>query len=226
MKRRFQPLRWGALLTALCAMSVDAAAQEFDLVIRNGRIIDGSGNPWFHGDVAVKGDRIAALGRIAGDARRTLDATGLVVAPGFIDIHSHSDWTLLEDGDAQSKIRQGVTTEVLGEGTSAGPFKGKLAAHPVSVQNRATQIRTLGEYFDALERSGISVNVVSYVGAGNIWQCVMGYSFDRAGPAELQQMKELLIEALEQGAFGLSTALMMPPGSLATTEDLVELCQV
>src|SRR5262245_36731582 len=182
MKRRFQPLRWGALLTALCAMSVDAAAQEFDLVIRNGRIIDGSGNPWFHGDVAVKGDRIAALGRIAGEAKRTIDATGLVVAPGFIDIHSHSDWTLLEDGNAQSKIRQGVTTEVLGESGSVAPFTGKRVPRPVSVNNQPAHIRTIAEYFAAIERSGVAVNVATYVGQANLWQCVKGDSFARPTP--------------------------------------------
>jgi N-acyl-D-aspartate/D-glutamate deacylase len=205
---------------------LQAAQPEFDLVIRRGRIMDGTGNPWFHGDVAVKGDRVAAVGQVTGAGKREIDAKGLVVAPGFIDIHSHSDWLLLEDGGAPSKVRQGVTTEVLGEGGSAGPSKGKLVARPVSVQNKPASIHTLGEYFDAVERSGIAVNVASYVGEGNIWQCVMGQSFDRPGPAELQKMKELVADAMKDGAFGLSTALMMPPGSLATTDDLVELCKV
>lgn len=203
-----------------------AATPQHDLVIRHGKITDGSGNPWFFGDVAITGDRIVAVGTVTGSGKRELDARGLVVAPGFIDIHSHSDWLLLEDGGAQGKIRQGVTTEVLGEGGSAGPFKGKAAARPVSVRNQAAQIRTLGDYFAAVERSGVSVNVASYVGAGNIWQCVMGSAFDRPGTAELQRMKDLVAEAMADGAFGLSTALMMPPGSLATTDDLVELCRV
>lgn len=226
MKRRFQPWRWCALLAALHVISVGAAGLEYDLLIRHGQIIDGSGNPWFHGDVAVKGDRIVALGRIAGEARRVIDATGLVVAPGFIDIHSHSDWTLLEDGNAQSKIRQGVTTEVLGESGSVGPFKGKLVPRPVSVGNKPAHIRTIAEYFAAIERSGVSVNVATYVGQGNIWQCVMGDSFARPESAALQRMKELVAEAMNDGAFGLSTALMMPPSSLATTEDLIEFCKV
>ena len=226
MKRRLRPLLWCSLLTASCAISAAAAAQEYDLLIRNGRIIDGSGNPWFYGDVAVKADRIVALGRISGEAKRTIDATGLVVAPGFIDIHSHSDWTLLEDGNAQSKIRQGVTTEVLGESGSVAPYKGKLVPRPVSVKNEPAHIRTIAEYFAAIERSGVSVNVATYVGQGNIWQCVMGNSFARPDAAELKRMKELLAEAMDDGAFGLSTALMMPPSSLATTEDLIELCKV
>jgi len=214
------------LFTAFHAISVIAAEPEYDLLIRHARIVDGSGNPWFHGDVAVKGDRVVGLGRIAGDAKRTLDATGLVVAPGFIDIHSHSDWTLLEDGNAQSKIRQGVTTEVLGESGSVGPFKGKLVPRPVSVGNQPAHIRTIAEYFAAIERSGVSVNVATYVGQGNIWQCVMGSSFERPDGAALARMKELVAESMNDGAFGLSTALLMPPSSLATTEDLIELCKI
>jgi len=211
---------WLASQDCLCA-----AQPEFDLVIRHGRLVDGTGNPWFNGDVAIKGDRVAAVGRVAGAGKREIDAKGLVVAPGFIDIHSHSDWLLLEDGGAPSKVRQGVTTEVLGEGGSAGPSKGKLVSRPVSVQNQPASIHTLGEYFAAIERSGVAVNVASYVGEGNIWQCVMGQSFDRPSPVELRKMKELVVEAMSDGAFGLSSALMMPPGSLATTEDLVELCK-
>src|SRR4051794_22775608 len=119
------PLYWRGVILLSCA-AFNAAAADYDLVIRGGQIIDGTGNPWFHGDVAIKGDRIAAVGHFSGTTRRTIDATGLVVAPGFIDMHSHSDWVLFEDGDAQSKIRQGVTTEVIGESSSAGPFTGKL----------------------------------------------------------------------------------------------------
>src|SRR5271165_6030151 len=114
---------------ALAAPRTEPAQDQggYDIVIRNGKIVDGTGNPWRHGDLAVRGNKIAALGTIPADAgKREIDARGLVVAPGFIDIHSHSDFTLLEDGDAQSKIRQGVTTEVLGESTSPGPYLGKL----------------------------------------------------------------------------------------------------
>lgn len=215
-----------AIIAVLLLAAIVPTQGAYDLIIRNGRIVDGTGNPWFYADVAVKGDRIVEIGRIRETAAREINASNLVVAPGFIDIHSHSDWLLLEDGSAQSKIRQGVTTEILGEGGSAGPSKGKLVARPVSIRNQSAQIRTLGEYFDAVERSGISVNVASYVGAGNIWQCVMGHAFERPSAAEMQQMKELVAEAMRDGALGLSTALMMPPGSLATTDDLVELCKV
>ena len=198
---------------------------EYDLVIRGGRIVDGSGNPWFAGDVAIRGERIVAVGRAAGKAKREIDAGGLVVAPGFIDMHSHSDWLLLEDGRAQSKIRQGVTTEVLGEGGSAGPFQGKLGARTVNVKGKEVQIRRLTDYFDALETSGSAVNVATYVGLDNVWQCVMGQSFDRPTPQQLEEMKSLVKQALDDGAHGLSCQLMMPPGSLATTDDLVALCK-
>src|SRR5213595_2292175 len=147
---------------------LNGATPPYDVIIRHGKIVDGSGNPWFYGDIALQGDRIAAIGNVAGEARRLIDATGLIVAPGFIDMHSHSDWVLFEDGNAQSKIRQGVTTEVIGESTSAGPFQDKLAARKVSVKGEQTEIRRLRDYFDAIERSGISVNVASYVGAGQV----------------------------------------------------------
>src|SRR5215472_2665757 len=138
---------WLGVLTA-----APAAEPEYDLLIRNGRIVDGTGNPWFKGDVAVRGDRIVAVGRVlAGAARREIDARGLVVAPGFIDMHSHSDYVLLEDGDAQSKVRQGVTTEVLGEGQSAGPYKGKLSPRRAKVRGKEQTWDTLGGYFDTLE---------------------------------------------------------------------------
>ena len=206
------------------ALPADA---PYDLVLRNGKIVDGSGNPWFYGDVAVRGDRIVAVGRVPpGPAKREIDAKGLVVAPGFIDMHSHSDFLLLEDGDAQSKVRQGVTTEVLGEGSSAGPSQGQLPARRVKAGDREMRWTTLGGYFDALERAGVSVNVASYVGEGTVWQCVMGSSFARPTAAQLDRMKTIVDEAVKDGAFGLSSMLAMPPGSLATTDDLVELCRV
>jgi len=224
MNRRVQQWLFGFIVLFQSAILHGAA--EYDLLIRHGKIVDGSGNPWFYGDVGIKGDRITRVGRIEQDATRVIDASGLVVAPGFIDIHSHSDWVLLEDGLAQSKIRQGVTTEVIGESTSVGPFKGKLPPRTVSVKGELIEIRRLRDYLAAVERAGISVNVASYVGEGQVWECVMGSSFDRPGPGEVREMKNLVAEAMDDGAFGLSTALMMPPSSLATTGDLIELCRV
>jgi N-acyl-D-aspartate/D-glutamate deacylase len=194
-----------------------AADEPFDLIFRGGKIVDGSGNPWFIGAVAVRGDKIVEVGRsVNGPTKREIDARGLMIAPGFIDMHSHSDQVLLEDGNAPAKVRQGVTTEVLGEGSSAGPYpaggKGKF--------------RTLKDYFDAIDRAGVAVNVVSYVGLDNVWQGVMGTAFDRPTPAQFEQMKQIVDDAMKDGAFGLSTMVMMPPGSLATTDDLVELAKV
>ncbi len=234
MKRVLQPLtnrrrratHTLALFLILGAAPAGAAEADFDLVIRDGRIVDGSGNPWFLGDVAIRADRIVQVGRVPpGSARHELNARGLVVAPGFIDMHSHSDYLLLEDGRAESKIRQGVTLEVLGEGSSAGPFQDKLAPHALAGNHQPSRLVTLGDYFNAVEHAGVSVNILSYVGLGNLWECVMGQSFARPTAAEFARMKALLVAAMNDGAFGLSSQLMMPPGSLATTDDLVELCR-
>lgn len=206
---RFLPL----LLLAACST-------PYDLLIRGARVVDGSGRPAFAADVAVRGDRIEAVGPLPdAAARRVVDARGLVLAPGFIDIHSHSDDLLFEDGNAQSKIRQGVTTEVLGEHTSGGPHLGK---HPPTRPG----VLTLGDYLAAVERAGTSVNVASYVSQGNVWKCVMGESFDRPGPAQLDEMKALLARAMEEGAWGMSIMVAEPPGLLATSDDLVELAKV
>ena len=216
-----------AALSLAFTMSVFAADPAYDVVLRGGKVVDGTGNPWFYGDVGVRADKIANIGHVpAGAGKREIDAKGLVVAPGFIDMHAHSDWLLIEDGDAQSKIRQGVTTEVLGEGGSAAPWKGKLVPHRIAVSNRTAMIVTMTDYFKTLEESHIAVNVVSYVGLNNIWQSVMGQSFARPTKDELEKMKALLREGMEQGAFGLSSQVMMPPGSLATTDELVALCGV
>jgi N-acyl-D-aspartate/D-glutamate deacylase len=218
-----------ALALALIATPTPAAdpVPEYDLVITNGRIVDGTGNPWFFGDVAIRGDKIVAVGRVPeGKAKRTIDAKGLVVCPGFVDIHSHSDDVLLEDGHAQSKIRQGVTTEILGEGTSAGPRKGQLAARKFKRGDREFTWNTLGGYFDAIDKAGVSVNVASYVGLDNVWESVMGKVHTHPTAQQFEEMKRLLDEALTDGALGLSTYMMMPPGALATTDDLVELCKV
>jgi N-acyl-D-aspartate/D-glutamate deacylase len=221
--------RLSTLLLAAIALAAAAAHAEepvYDLVIRGGRIVDGSGNPWFSGDLAVKGERIVAVGRVAaGKAKREIDAAGLVVAPGFIDMHSHSDTVLLEDGSAQSKIRQGVTTEVLGEGSSAGPRVGKLSPQSVLVAGKPVEWRTLGEYFRAVEEAKVSVNIASYVGLDNVWQSVMGTSHERPTAEQFAEMQKLVAAAMDEGAMGLSTMLMMPPGSLASNDDLVLLCE-
>jgi N-acyl-D-aspartate/D-glutamate deacylase len=215
----------GVLVLALWPAGSRAAEPAYNLLIRHGKIVDGSGNPWFFGDVALRGDRIVAVGRrLEGTARREIDARGLVVAPGFIDMHSHSDFVLLEDGRAESKIRQGVTTEVLGEGNSAGPSQGELPPRSATVGGARRQWKTLGGYYDTIDRAGVSVNVASYVGLDNVWQSVMGKSFARPTDEQRQRMESLVDEAMREGAFGLSSMLAMPPGSLTTTGDIVKLC--
>jgi N-acyl-D-amino-acid deacylase len=229
MTERIRAAAFLISFAASLALAIPASSQQpgYDLVIRNGRIVDGTGNPWFYCDVAVRGDRIVAVGKVEeAKASREIDAKGLVVAPGFIDMHSHSDFLLLDDGSAQSKIRQGVTTEILGEGDSAGPYQGKLPARAVTIGGETVRWTTLGGYFDAIERAGISTNVGSYVGLNNVWQCVMGKSFDRPTAEQMDEMKKLVDQAMKDGALGLSSQVMMPPGSLATTDDVVALAKV
>jgi len=213
-------------LLCLVCISRWSTAADYDLVIRGGRVVDGTGNPWRYADVAVQGDRIAAVGRVTGTGTKEFDVTGLVVSPGFIDIHSHSDYLLLRDGSAHSKIRQGVTTEILGEGNSAGPFQGQVSAKRVVIDGQRHEFTTLGEYLNLIQQSGISVNVGSYVGLNNLWRAAMGDTFNRPTAEQMAIMKRLLVEALQDGALGLSSQVMMPPGSLATVDDIAELCQV
>jgi len=210
-------------LAALASMILkQAGAQDFDLLIANGRIVDGTGNPSYIGDVGIRNGRIAALGRLSGrTATRTIDATGLTVAPGFVDIHNHSDYTLVEDGDAESMVRQGVTSMIFGEGGSAAPVGGK--------QDRGigrADWTDLRGYFTRLLRQGISTNIGTYVGSSQIWTYVRG---EKAGPPtdeELRQMQAQVKLAMEQGALGVASSLSGPPGSWIDTDTLVAMCEV
>jgi len=217
---------------ALCSVlltvaSCGPAQPRFDLVIRNGTVVDGSGSPGFTADIGVTGDRIVVIGDIdEEEGVREIDAAGLVVAPGFIDSHCHSDYTLLVDGTAQSKIRQGVTTEINGEQTSAGPIKGK--AHlDLSRYEIEVDWSTLGEYFARLEEQGTSVNVGTYVGATLIRTCVLGDEETREPTAEeTAEMQALVDEAMRDGALGLSSALTIPPDTYVSTDQLVAMASV
>jgi N-acyl-D-amino-acid deacylase len=202
----------------------------FDILIRGGRVYDGTGAPWFHAGVAVQGGKIAAIGPIAAsEARRVIDAGGLAVSPGFIDIHSHSDTVFLANPKADSKVRQGVTLEVAGNcGSSVAPVTEKSLERTQQNTRGEAEVtwRTMGEYFDALDRSGVTTNVACLVGHGQVRTGVMEY--DRRPPtaAELDAMKKLVAQAMDDGAVGISSGLIYPPSSYAETDELVELAGV
>ncbi|MBI4486398.1 MAG: D-aminoacylase [Acidobacteria bacterium] len=184
-------------IAALGGWHLSAQGPAYDVLIRGGQIVDGTGNPFFYGDVALKGGRIAAVGRLPNaTATRVIDATGLVVAPGFIDMHTHSDGALVEDGTAQSKVRQGVTLDILGEGGSVAPRDGLKA-------EGNEDWTTLTGYFAKVEKQGISMNAASYVSEGQVRRVVMGYDSGPASPAQLEQMKKLVARTLDEGAIGL-----------------------
>jgi N-acyl-D-amino-acid deacylase len=206
-----------------------SAQAKYDLVVRHARVLDGTGNPWFYADVGVKGDRIGRIGRISETGKREIDGTGLYLTPGFIDMHSHSDYTLLVDGNAESKIRQGVTTEILGEASSAAPRcpaaqpEDDAATGPYGVTPDWSDFRG---YFARLKKQGIAVNIASYVGAGRIRLCGMGADDRAPSPQELERMRSLVADAMKQGAIGLASGLIYPPNSFAKTDELIELAKV
>jgi N-acyl-D-amino-acid deacylase len=209
------------------AQAVSNVVSNVDLLIRGGRIVDGTGNPAFLGDVAIRGNRIVAMGHLESlPAKRTVQADGLTVAPGFIDMHNHSDYSLIVDGDAQSMIRQGVTSMILGEGESAGPIGGKQTQSSRRVLPGGEPDWTdFNGYFARLLRQGISTNVGSYVGSSQVWTYVRGEQAGPPTPTELAQMRTLVQQAMEQGALGVSSSLSGPPGSWIDTATLVAMCQ-
>ena len=204
---------------------------RFDVLITNGRIVDGTGSPWFRGDIGIVGDRIAALGTLRdATATATIDATNLVVAPGFIDLLGQSEFNVLVDGRAASKILQGVTTEVTGEGSSIAPVNDRMiqeGASNATYFGVAQDWRTLADYFTRLEeRSRTTINMATFVGAGGIRNYVIGKDDRPATAAELDRMKQLVAQAMEQGALGLSTSLQYVPDRFASTDEIVELAKV
>ena len=212
------------------AGSARAATPDYDLIIRNGHVIDGTGSPWYGADVAVKDGRIAAIGRLGGaHAARIIDAHGMVVAPGFIDMLGQSELTLLVDARAPSKIFQGITTEITGEGESVAPLNDLIIKDRQSTYDHLqvkVDWRTLQEYFARLERQRIGINFATYVGATSIREMVIGYANRAPSSAELHKMQELVEQAMREGAVGVSTALEYPPAPYAGTEELVALAQV
>ena len=217
----------------LVGMAVGGWAQEpaksepFDVVIANGHIVDGTGSPWYSGDVGIRGGRIAAIGKLDGAPRkRTIDARGKVVAPGFIDMLGQSELTMLVDPRLPSKVFQGITTEITGEGNSVAPLDEQMIAADRARYKHlgiTPDWRTLGEFFARLERQGMGINLATYVGATSVRRMVLGDKDVQPTAAQLEQMRKLVDEAMADGAMGLSTALQYTPAPYAKTEELIAL---
>jgi N-acyl-D-aspartate/D-glutamate deacylase len=222
-----------AILCALCVLSAAPRAPQpaprFDVLIVNGRVIDGTGSPWYAADVGIKDGRIAAIGRLQGaPAKETIDARGRVVAPGFIDMLGQSELTLLVDPHVPSKIFQGITTEITGEGGSAAPLNDEIVnADKVGYDHfkLIPDWRTLAQYFARVEKQGIGINLATYVGATQVRRMVLGDADKQPTAAELDRMKALVREAMEQGAVGVSTSLQYAPAPYAKTEELIALAK-
>jgi N-acyl-D-aspartate/D-glutamate deacylase len=214
-------------LAVLLALSFGAFAQPYDTVIYNGRIVDGTGSPWYSGDVAIQNGRIAAIGKIdAASGRRSIDARGMIVAPGFIDMLGQSEITILVNPHLPSKIFQGITTEITGEGSSIAPLNPAMvrADHSSYEHYKITpDWTTFRQYFARLEKQGLGINLASYVGATQVRRVVLGDENRAPNASELERMRELVRQAMRDGAVGLSTSLQYAPAPYATTEELIAL---
>jgi N-acyl-D-amino-acid deacylase len=228
--------RWHSVIVVVVVLAVMVGAQQatpaqtFDVIILNAKIIDGSGNPWYSGDIGIRGDRIAVIGKLqSARAKRTIDAHGLVVAPGFIDMLGQSEFPLLIDSRAINKLSQGITTEITGEGGSAAPQNAitiKAAMPGLETYHLIIDWTDLSGYFRRLEKQGTPINLGTYVGAAQVREAVIGDDNRAPTPQQMEQMKALVRQAMEQGALGISTALIYPPGFYAKTDELVELAKV
>jgi len=203
---------------------------EFDVIIKGGTVYDGAGGEPQHVDLAIRTDRIAGIGDFkTTNAKVIVDATGLAVAPGFINMLSWSNESLIEDGRSQSEIRQGVTTEIMGEGESMGPVNDRIRAHMLRQQkdiHYEIKWNTLAEYLRYLERRGISCNVASFLGATTVREYAIGFEDKAPTPQQLDEMREIVRKEMEAGALGIGTSLIYPPAFYAKTDELIELCKV
>jgi N-acyl-D-amino-acid deacylase len=231
MTKHRLPFFFIALVAMLWTTAPSRGQQSnYDYLITGARIVDGTGAPWFIGDIGIIGDRIAAIGDLHdASAKKRVEAAGLVASPGFIDIQGQSEFNVLVDNRAASKITQGVTTEITGEGTSIAPINDRLVEdlEPGAKKYGVTvDWRSLDEYFRHFERSRPAINLGTFVGAGGLREYAVGKDNRPATPAELEQMRQLVAQAMEQGAFGLSSALQYVPDVYASTDEIVELAKV
>src|SRR6476646_2400787 len=221
-----------AILGCVSFLMATGSAQttQYDVLIKNGRIVDGSGRPGYNADIAIKDQRIARIGNLANaTAAKTIDARGMVVAPGFIDMLGQSETYLLIDPRGMSKVMMGVTTEITGEGESIAPINDRQIKEQEDYLKRfnlTIDWRTLDEYFKRLEKQRTGLNLGTFVGATQIREYVVGFDNRPPTPAELEAMKKLVADAMRDGALGLSTSLQYIPARFATTDEIVELAKV
>ena len=236
------PLRFVSLLAVAICLAAAAPRLKtwsapavtppasYDVILRNGTIYDGSGKPPITGDIAINGDKIAAIGNLKSAHGKTeIDVKGLAVAPGFVNMLSHAEESLIVDGRSQSDIRQGVTLEVMGEGDSMGPLNDAMKKEGLEQQGDIKYDipwTTLGEYLDYITKKGIAPNVASFIGAATVRVHEIGYADRPPTPAELERMRALVRQAMEEGALGVGSALIYAPGFYAKTDEIVELCKV
>jgi len=223
-------LYWFAAVL-LCFCPLLGNAQQFDILIRNGKVVDGSGNPWKYADVGIVGDKITFIGKAPDQvqAKRVIDARGLIVAPGFIDMLGQSELNLLIDKQAVSKLTQGITTEITGEGGSIAPLNQAMIDEFRDVQEHfhlTVDWRTLDQYFQRLEKQGSGVNLGTYVGAAQVREMVLGNANRAPSAEELKRMQELVAQAMREGAMGVSSALIYAPGNYAQTDELIALAKI
>ncbi len=217
------------LLLLFSALLFSCKEKKYDTIIRDGMIYDGNGGDPYKADIAISGDTIAFIGDLKNEsARNEIDAKGMAVAPGFINMLSWSNESLIEDGRSQSEIRQGVTLEVMGEGESMGPLNAKMKEQMEKGESDIkykVEWNTLGQYLNWLEKKGISCNVASFVGATTLREYVIGEDDRDPTPVEMDSMKLLVDEAMEEGAMGVGTSLIYPPAFFAKTNELIEMCK-